>query len=309
MSEKISVVIPVYKVEAYLAECLDSVIKQTYQNTEIILVDDASPDGCGKICDRYAAGDSRIKVVHREKNGGLAEARNTGMDHAVGDYIFFVDSDDWLAENTLEMLYEGLNKYKADCCCGACVTVLERKNGEKSFRRGKQRGERCETAHEAMEHVLLAGSSSCNRLYKREVLEGLRFPQGRINEDEPLVLRAYERMERIVFLECETYFYRKRANSITTSAFSVKMADCVYNSKENLEFVTREAPELIPAGEYKYCKSLLWCYVNLRKLKGDRQAEALRRQFRNEIKEIRKTALVNPYLKFPLKVLAFLCRL
>jgi len=87
------------------------------------------------------------------------------------------------------------------------------------------------------------------------------------------------------------------------------MADCVYNSKENLEFVTREAPELIPAGEYKYCKSLLWCYVNLRKLKGDRQAEALRRQFRNEIKEIRKTALVNHYLKFPLKVLAFLCRL
>ena len=175
MSEKISVVIPIYKVEAYLAECLDSVVKQTYRDTEIILVDDASPDGCGEICDRYAAGDSRIKVVHREKNGGLAEARNTGMDHAVGDYIFFVDSDDWLAENTLEMLYEGLNKYKADCCCGACVTVLERKNGEKSFRRGKQRGERCETAHEAMEHVLLAGSSSCNRLYKREDRKSTRL--------------------------------------------------------------------------------------------------------------------------------------
>lgn len=307
MEEKISVVIPIYNVEAYLAECLDSVTGQTYQNLEILLVDDASPDGCGAVCERYAENDRRIRVVHKEKNGGLAEARNTGMDAATGDYLFFVDSDDWLAADTLERLYEGLKEYQADCCVGVCVTVLEKADGEREIQRSGKRPERVETAQEAMEHVLLAGSSSCNRLYKREMLEGLRFPGGRINEDEPFALQAYGRMERIAFLDCETYFYRKRANSITTSAFSVKMADCVYNSRDNLAFVTGKAPELIPAAEFKYCKSLLWCYVNLRKLRKDSQAMALRRQFRREIRENRKMALSNPYLGLPLKALALIC--
>lgn len=307
MEEKISVVIPVYKVEAYLEECLDSVVNQTYRNLEVILIDDASPDGCGAICDRYAEGDRRIRVVHKEVNGGLAEARNTGMEYATGVFLFFVDSDDWLAEDTLEKLYGGLKKYQADCCVGACVIVLEKEGGEKEVKRGSKKPERVETAHEAMEHVLLEGSSSCNRLYRREMLEGLRFPGGRINEDEPFALWAYDRMERIAFLDCETYFYRKRANSITTSAFSVKMADCVYNSRDNLAFVTGKAPELIPAAEYKYCKSLLWCYVNLGKLRKDDQAKTLRRQFRREIKENRKMAFSNPHLGFPLKVLAAIC--
>ncbi len=309
MEEKISVVIPIYNVEAYLTECLDSVISQTYENMEIILVDDASPDGCGAICDRYAESDRRIRAVHKEKNEGLAEARNTGMEHATGEYLFFMDSDDWLAADTLEKLYEGLRKYQADCSVGVCVTVLEKENGKKAVQPVGETRERVETAGQAMERVLLAGSSSCNRLYRREMLEGLRFPRGRINEDEPFVMWAYARMEKIAFLACETYFYRKRANSITTSAFSVKMADCVYNSRDNLDFVTQTAPELIPAAEYKYCKSLLWCYVNLRKLKKDVRAKALRRQFHREIRKNRRMAFSNPYLGLPLKALTLLCQL
>lgn len=315
MSEKISVIIPVYKVEAYLEECLDSVVKQTYRDTEILLVDDASPDGCGAICDRYASADPRVRAIHKEKNCGQAAARNTGMELATGEYLFFADSDDWLAEDTLEKLHEGLKKYGADCSVGACVTVLEGENGEKDFRgkkdirRGGQKGDRCETAAEAMRHVLLAGSAAWNRLCRREALEGLRFPLGRINDDECFILRAYERMDKIVFLDCETYFYRKRANSITTSAFSVKMADCFYNSGDNLEFVTEKAPELVPAAEYKYCKTLLWCYVNLGKLRKDRQAKELRKKLQRELRENRKMALANPYLGLPMKLLAFLCML
>lgn len=309
MSEMISVVIPIYKVEKYLPTCLDSIVGQTYRNLEIILVDDASPDGCGEICDRYGAADSRIRIVHKEKNGGLSEARNTGMEVASGKYLFFVDSDDWLAEDALEKLYGGLKRYGTDCCVGACVTMLEDETGEMKASRETHKGERCETSKEAMEHVLLAGSSACNRLYKREMLEGLRFPQGRINEDEPFVLCLYERMERIAFLDCETYFYRKRKNSITTSDFSVKKVDCVYNSRDNLEFVTSKAPELISAAEYKYCKTLLWCYVNLRNLKGDEQAKELRRQIHKEIREHWKMAISNPYLGFALKILTLICLL
>ncbi len=307
MSEKISVIIPVYKVEAYLPECLDSVVKQSYRDMEIILVEDASPDGCGAICDSYAERDGRVRVIHREKNGGLAAARNAGIELAAGAYLFFADSDDWLAEDTLERLYQGMKKYGADCSVGICVTVSERDNGKRDIQHCGQSGDQCKTALEAMEQVLLTCSSACNRLYRREMLGDLRFPQGRINEDEPFVLQMYRRMEKIVFLDCETYFYRKRSDSITTSAFSVKQMDCVYNSRDNLEFVTQKAPELIPAAEYKYCKTLLWCYVNLRKLKMDEQVKALRRQLREEIRKNRKTALTNPYLGLPLKVLTLLC--
>lgn len=309
MGEKISVIIPVYKVEPYLEECIESLVNQTYQDTEIILVDDASPDGCGAICDRYAAKDVRVRVIHKEKNAGQAVARNTGMDLATGEYLFFADSDDWLAEDTLERLYQGLKKYGADCSVGACVNVLEGNNEEKKFQRGGRIGDRQETAREAMKHVLLSGSAAWNRLYRREKLGELRFPPGRINEDEPFILRAYERMEKVVFLDCETYYYRKRANSTTTSAFSVKMVDCFYNSRDNLEFVTRKAPELIPAAEYKFCKALLWCYVNLWKLEKDGQAKAIRRELRGEIRKNRKMAFANPHLSFILKALMLFCGL
>ncbi len=309
MGEKISVIIPVYKVEAYLAECLDSVVNQTYRDTEIILVDDASPDGCGAICDRYAQKDSRVRVIHHSRNGGLAAARNTGIEAATGEYLFFADSDDWLATDTLQYLLDNMLAFGADCCAGACVTVLQKEDGTLEYRQREHVPDHCETAHDAMKRLLMRESSACNRLYPREAFAHIRFPEGRINEDEPAVLRLYAGMERIAFLDRDTYFYRKRANSITTSAFSVKMVDCVYNSRDNLDFVTEKAPELIPAAQYKYCKTLLWCYVNLGKLKKDEEAKKLRRQLHREIRENRRMALANPYLSVPMKALTLLCML
>lgn len=303
---RVSVIVPVYGVEAYLAKCLDSIVGQTYKNLEIILVDDASPDNSAKICDEYASEDERVRVIHRQENGGLSRARNDGIDAAGGDYIMFVDADDWLSSDACETLLKGMREYRADCCAGRCVTVLDR-DGELFFREGKKGGTHCDTAMEAMKNVLLNESSACNRLYHREVFVGLRFPADRINEDEPLVLRAYHKMKKIVFLDRDTYFYRKRANSITTSAFSVKKLDCVYNSLNNLEFVRENAPELVPCAEYKYVKTLLWCYVNLRKVKDDDRVPGLRKKLRKDIRENRRAALRNEYLSLPLKLLALLC--
>ena len=113
MGDKISIIVPVYKVEAYLSECIESIINQTYRNLEIILVDDGSPDKCGEICDEYAKKDERIHVIHK-KNEGVARARNDGIEYAGGDYISFIDSDDWIAENAYEVLYQGLKQYDAD---------------------------------------------------------------------------------------------------------------------------------------------------------------------------------------------------
>ena len=113
MNELISIIVPVYKVEPYLNKCVDSIINQTYKNIEIILVDDGSPDNCGKICDDYTKKDSRIKVIHK-KNGGLSDARNYGIEASIGDYIMFVDSDDYISANMCEILLKTAKKYNAD---------------------------------------------------------------------------------------------------------------------------------------------------------------------------------------------------
>lgn len=304
----VSVIVPIYRVERYLSECVESIIAQTYQHIEIILVDDCSPDRCGAICDKYAKQDIRVKVVHRSENGGLAAARNSGIDVAEGQFIIFVDSDDWLALDTIHCLMENMEKYSADCCAGACVTVLESEDGSLEYKEREHVQDRCESGMEAMKRLLLRESSACNRLYRRDAFAHIRFPEGRINEDEPVVLRLYSKMDRIVFLDKDTYFYRKRKNSITTSAFSFSKLDCVVNSKENLEFVKKTCPELIPAAEFKYIKSMLWCYVNLRKIKTMESRKA-RQNLRHKIRKNRKVALRNPHLGFLLKILAMLCSL
>lgn len=301
----ISIVIPVYKVEKYLPKCIESIIGQTYENLEIFLVDDCSPDGCGAICDAYEKKDARIRAVHRSTNGGLAAARNTGLDVATGEFLFFVDSDDWIAPDTIEVLLKKMREYDADCCAGGCVTVLEGADGKLTYQKRKRVPEHCKTAREAMERLLLHESSSCNRLYRREVFKKLRFPEGRINEDEPVVLRLYANMERIVFLDQDTYYYRKRKDSITTSAFSLKQLDCVKNSRENLNFIRKNNPDLIPAAEFKYIKTMLWAYVNLYRLKT-KEASRARAGLRHAIRKNRRRALQNPHLGIALKALAVL---
>lgn len=298
-------VVPIFKVEKYLEDCLESLIHQTYENLEIILVDDKSPDRCGAICDEYAKRDERIKVVHRDKNGGASAARNSGIDVAKGEYLFLMDGDDWIVEDAIEYLMENMLAYHADCCVGGCVSVLEKKDGSFVYQERTHMPDHCESAQKAMKMVLLQQSASWNRLFRMQIFEELRFPEGRINEDEPVMLKVYADMERILFLDKNTYFYRKRKNSVTTSDFSMKKIDCVINSRENLEFVKSVDPELIPAAEFKYVKSMLWCYVNLRKLRTD-EARMVKAELRREIRKNRKMALRNPYLGFPLKVLAFL---
>ena len=118
----VSVIVPIYNVEKYLRKCVDSILNQTYKNLEIILVDDGSPDNCGNICDEYALSDSRIRIIHK-KNGGLSDARNAGLDIARGNYILFVDSDDYIDETMVEKLYEALEKEKAEMSLCSFVYV------------------------------------------------------------------------------------------------------------------------------------------------------------------------------------------
>lgn len=304
---KISVIIPVYNTEPYLRECLDTIVSQTYANLEIILVDDGSTDGSGGICDEYAGRDERCKVIHRE-NGGVAVARNTALGHVSGDLVIFSDSDDWFETDAFEFLYNIYEKSDADCVVGCTKDLAIGENPNIEIKEAAGHPEKI-SSDDMIKRVLLGASGVGNKLFKREIFEGISFPDVRTNDDEIVIIRAYDKCKKIVMSNRVTYYYRKRENSLTTSRFSLYMLDCYYNSKINLGFVTERRPQLIPCAEYKVVKSLLWCYVNIKKMKKTEEVSEKLRALKNDIKKYRKMGLDNEYLDFKYKALLWLCAL
>lgn len=207
----ISVIIPVYNVEKYIRECLNSVINQTYKKLEIILVDDGSLDKSGDICDEYKLKDDRIKVIHKE-NGGLSDARNAGMKIATGKFIQFIDSDDFIDKDMIEMLYDLVIENDGDI--SMCSNyILE----------GKKKTSNCSGEKyiynriEALREILLdekVRSYAWNKLIKRELLKNIEFPKGKVFEDQLTIPRIFERSSKIVFLDIPKYYYRQREGSI-----------------------------------------------------------------------------------------------
>jgi len=208
---KISVIVPIYKVEPYLRKCLDSIVNQTYRNLEIILVDDGSPDNCGKICDEYTQKDLRIQVIHKE-NGGLSSARNIAIDKADGDYLAFVDSDDWLDTDMFEYLLSNVLSENADI--GICGRYEEYEN---RFLTKGYPGRETLDKESALQILLrndLIQNFVWDKLWKRELFDNIRFPAGRTYEDLAVVHRLFERAEVILCLPEAKYHYLQRSDSI-----------------------------------------------------------------------------------------------
>ncbi|SRR5690606_3352114 len=234
----VSIIVPIYNVEEYIEECVDSILNQTYQNIEVILVNDGSPDRCGEICEEYSLKDQRIRVIHKE-NGGLSDARNAGLDICQGEFISFVDSDDTVLSTFIEVLYQNLVQYKAD------LSVIG------SYR----------NANEIINHVgtrvnfypnyldFLYDSTIKDwkvevwrKLYKREIWESLRFPVGKKSEDTfifPYIV--YQR--KIVYSDAKLYYYRINPKSIMAS-FDDSVAENANEAfKINIDFFNMYQPE------------------------------------------------------------------
>ena len=240
--ELISVIVPVYKVEKYLHKCIDSILAQTYTNLEIILVDDGSPDNCGRICDEYALKDSRIKVIH-QKNGGLSAARNAGLDIATGEYIGFVDSDDYIAPDMYEKLYEALIKAKAEIaiCNFAFVDSSYRLINEESPVKNEVLNNNG-IFEKFTEKYYWYYVTVWNRLYKAGLFSNLRFEIGKTNEDEFIAHKIFCQCNTVVVTEDTFYYYLKREDSIMGSPVTIKRADGVEGIYNRIQYLKDNCP-------------------------------------------------------------------
>ena len=257
----VSVIVPVYKVEDYLRQCLDSIINQTYKNLEIILVDDGSPDKCGEICGEYARNDSRITVYHKE-NGGLSDARNYGVSRSHGEYITFVDSDDVIKLNFAETLMGLIQKHDADIACAYFVSFNDSSEPED---RVKPHITRCMSAHDLLtESLYQRGTdlSACARIYRRAIWGDTEFPKGMFYEDTATTYKVIFRSTRAILTDGTAYYCRLRENSITKTVFSPKMLHAVPVSQQLFRDVTEKFPDLKRAASSKAFSMNRSVYLN-----------------------------------------------
>ena len=255
----ISVIVPIYNVEPYLRRCVDSILAQKYRNLEIILVDDGSPDDCPQICDEYAAQDERIKVIHKA-NGGLSSARNAGLDAASGDWVSFIDSDDWIEPDMYEVLLRNAGNANAEISVGGVNDELvdqDRVTVTKTTYHGALKQETLSPT-EAMARYFTTSWAAWDKIYRKELFQTIRFPVGEINEDEAIVLKLLDTCTAVSYTNQVFYHYIHRAQSITTSAFSEKKLAWYRHCQDNLRWIQQYHPELAAFADKRLCSSILW---------------------------------------------------
>ncbi len=256
-SPQISVIVPVYKVEKYLDRCVESIVGQTFKDIEILLVDDGSPDNCGKMCDAWAEKDGRIKSLHKQ-NGGLSDARNFGIENSVGEYLIFIDSDDFIEADMLETLYNLIQKHNADI--SICGLYNCYKSGR--FARCTENNIIVCDGKKALEYVLKGDRMSVEaptKLIKREVLGDLRFIKGRTSEDAFFTPELLMRVSRVVETPKPLYNYWHRGGSITTAPFNEKGTHVIDAYESTLEMVKKAVPELVLVAEFR----LFWAHFTV----------------------------------------------
>lgn len=301
--KKISIIVPVYNVEDYLKRCIDSLISQTYSNIEIILVDDGATDNSGKICDEYEEKDERIKVIHK-KNGGLSDARNVGLDKSMGDYVCFVDSDDYIEKDMIENLYNIIEKDNSDISC--CAKVLEYSN--KTIERNN-RSMFCIDNISGLGKMFTfddIDTSACDKIFKKELFHNVKFPLGKYYEDMGTIYKIFEKAKKISHTPKIGYHYCIRDNSITKEKFSAKQFQLLYFAEEIKDEMSKKYPEIKEQIYSFYYLQLIDILVKLKKASNFNE-------HKTEYKKIKKfynknifNIIKNRYIQFYKKIMAIL---
>lgn len=287
---RISVIVPIYKVEPYLRRCVDSILAQTFTDFELILVDDGSPDNCGSICDEYAAQDSRVQVIH-QKNGGLSAARNAGLDwvfaNSESEWITFVDSDDWVHSAYLETLYRAVTEHEVSI--GMCEAKHMK---EYSMEEASGIGvSMMLTAEEAYVSRYGMAMMAWGKLYHRCCWEQSRFPIGRIHEDAFTVYRLLFACEKVAVCDTPFYYYYYNQEGITHSKWTTRRLDEVEAHEQQLAFLKHDYPAAYRREAEAYVCVLTNQLIQMQKCTGDYQTleNELHAKLRRALKEYRKT--------------------
>ena len=294
----ISVIIPLYNVEEYLARCVDSILAQTYENLEVILVDDGAKDSSGAICDAFASKDSRVKVIHKE-NGGLSSARNAGLEVAAGEYIGFVDSDDWITPDAYAHLMTLAEKYDVKLVCGGRYDVSG-KTGETTVGLCPPR-EEVVSSEELVGRIFLwdgCDSSACDKLYHRSLLEHFRYPEGMVCEDVPVTYKIILQTDRVALSDWPFYHYYHRPGSIsTTKTITEKTFHFSRHTEGIYPYIRENHPAIEPQARYLRVRSLSHILLLLEQAERDvrQQFAAEYRHARKELKQHTLFFLKSPY--------------
>ncbi len=315
-ADKISVIIPVYKVEREIERCIESVRKQTYRNLEIILVDDGSPDCCPEICDAFKKKDERIRVIHKE-NGGLSDARNFGLDVADGDFISFVDSDDWVDDNFLETLHNAAVREDADIAIIGYRMIWD---SGKVRTYGKENEYCVFDQHEALKEILIQRKFQfmvCTKLYKKNIFDHIRFPVGKIYEDAAVGIPTFLEARKVVFCGDPKYNYYQKTESIVHSRFSTKKLVLLNICAQIIQY-TEDINDLVLEAHTLKIKVLLSFILESAKFSRTQEDRMVTLGLIERLKKEKKYIRNNPYLEprkiividlilnyFPLKILVF----
>ncbi len=240
---KISVIVPIYNVEKYLDKCIESIVNQTYQNLEILLVDDGSPDNCPRICDKWAKRDSRIRVIHK-KNGGVSTSRNAGLDAATGDYIGFVDGDDIISPDMYQTLYTTLIKNNVQISfCSFCS--LDENFNKRNVGRLFSPTPKVYSSDDILKEIFVSIDchlvSLCNKLFQKQLFDGLRFPEGRVFEDWTLAPIIYSKAEKLYFVPKKYYCYIIHQGSIVRTKTIKRYYDCVLADYDHYKYFNHQS--------------------------------------------------------------------
>lgn len=286
--ELISVIVPVYNMENYLERCVNSILQQTYEKLEIILVDDGSTDASPKMCDAFAEKDGRIKIVHKE-NGGLSDARNAGLAVATGDYIGYVDSDDWIEHNMYERMYNACIEQDAQLCvCRYFNEYADRTEGGGS-------GESIPLTRDALLQIYIGGhaqyviyNSVWSKLFRRSLVEGVTFPKGRNSEDIMYTTRAFCKLDKAVYLdECLYHYVLDREGSIMNVSRGARMfRDELPFWREHIALIRSSvSEEMADFASFHFWRRLLFYYIDFRNAQriGDKTAKEYAQRIAGEL--------------------------
>lgn len=290
----VSVIIPVYNVQDYLARCIDSVLAQTYTDLEIILVDDGSLDSSGDICDEYDLKYRHLRVIHKV-NGGLSDARNAGLDVAQGQYVTFIDGDDYVHPRFVEALMNTIQQTGAQI---AACTWQELKDGD-TPRTVNVENASCKTfsQQEAINTVFYQGElnhSACSRIFETQLFHDLRFPEGALYEDLAIIYPLLRKVEKVALLKAPMYYYMHRTGSIITT-MSLRRTHVLDHLEKLEEQVTSEAPQYLPAVRSRHLSA---CFNMLRLMPAkDPQWQPIKERCWKYIKNMRNLCIKDRHVR------------